>query len=64
VEMKNTPIVFDDGKELIVHHSDEFTAAELKALKSLTSVEFERMVVATGRFKKIPMQKNPFLNAV
>lgn len=59
--MMNTPIIFDDGKELIVHHADEFTPDELKALKSLTSEEFKRLILQTGRFVKIPMNENPFL---
>jgi len=59
--MKNTPVTFKDGKELIVHHNDDLTQDELDQLKELTSVEFKAVLLSTGRFKAIPMKDNPFL---
>ena len=59
--MKNTPVIFKDRKEVIVHHEDDLTEGELAQLRALTSVEFKQLLLATGRFRVIPMQDNPFL---
>ena len=59
---KSTKIIFADGRELIVHHQKEFTHKEKASMEKLTSEEFKKYVLSLGKFVKIPMRDNPFLD--
>jgi hypothetical protein len=60
----NTVIIFADGKDLIVHHAYPFSMRELKELEKLTSDQFIKMIMGTGRFEQVPYEENPFLNGM
>jgi len=60
----NTSVVFKDGKQLIIHHEKELTLDELKQLQKFTSEEFKYLLLSSGRFKKIPINQNPFLKII
>lgn len=51
----STEIIFACGKKMILHSDHPMTEQEIKTITQYTAEEFKGILMATGRFKQIPI---------